>query len=73
MTQFKLLRSRRVTAVSPVVVWRRLNCEKIKPGTNPRVQAVAVIKVLSRVARWLIFKRKIPVWVNFGVPYIGKC
>jgi hypothetical protein len=27
----------------------------------------------SRVARWFIFKPKIPIWVNFGGPYIGKC
>jgi hypothetical protein len=23
-----------------------------------------------RVARWFIFKTKIPIWVNFGVPYL---
>jgi hypothetical protein len=22
----------------------------------------------NRVARWFIFKSKIPIWVNFGVP-----
>jgi hypothetical protein len=27
----------------------------------------------SRVARWFVFKPKIPIWVNFGAPYIGKC
>jgi hypothetical protein len=27
----------------------------------------------TRVARWFIFKPKIPIWVNFGGPYIdGK-
>jgi hypothetical protein len=26
-----------------------------------------------RVARRFIFKPKIPIWVNFGGPYIGKC
>jgi hypothetical protein len=26
----------------------------------------------SRVARWFVFKPKIPIWVNFGGPYIGK-
>jgi hypothetical protein len=26
----------------------------------------------SRVARWFIFKPKIPVWVNFGGPWNGK-
>jgi hypothetical protein len=27
----------------------------------------------SRVARWFLFKPKIPIWVNFGGPEIGKC
>jgi hypothetical protein len=26
----------------------------------------------SRVARWLVFKPKIPIWENFSVPRIGK-
>jgi hypothetical protein len=26
----------------------------------------------SRVARWFIFKPKIPIWVNFGGPWNGK-
>jgi hypothetical protein len=26
-----------------------------------------------RVARWFVFKPKIPIWVNFGVHKIGKC
>jgi hypothetical protein len=26
-----------------------------------------------RVARWFTFKSKIPIWVNFGGPWIGKC
>jgi hypothetical protein len=29
--------------------------------------------LLSRVARWFIFKPKIPVWVHFGGPWVGKC
>jgi hypothetical protein len=29
--------------------------------------------LLGRVARWYIFKPKIPIWVNFGGPYNGKC
>jgi hypothetical protein len=28
------------------------------------------IIVQSRVARWFIFKAKIPIWVNFGGPYV---
>jgi hypothetical protein len=27
----------------------------------------------SRVARWIVFKPKIPIWVNFVGSYIGKC
>jgi hypothetical protein len=26
-----------------------------------------------RVARWFVFKPKIPIWVNFGGTWIGKC
>jgi hypothetical protein len=26
----------------------------------------------SRVARWFVFKPKIPIWVNFGEPWNGK-
>jgi hypothetical protein len=29
--------------------------------------------VLGRVARWHIFKPKIPIWVNFGGSYNGRC
>jgi hypothetical protein len=33
-----------------------------------------VPRLFSRVARWFIFKPKIPIWVNFGIPYVvGKC
>jgi hypothetical protein len=28
--------------------------------------------VVARVARWFVFKPNIPIWVNFGGPYIGK-
>jgi hypothetical protein len=28
---------------------------------------------LSRVARWFVFKPKIPTWVNFGRTWKGKC
>jgi hypothetical protein len=27
----------------------------------------------GRVARWYSFKRKITIWVNFGLPWNGKC
>jgi hypothetical protein len=26
-----------------------------------------------RVARWFVFKPKIPIWVNFEEPLNGKC
>jgi hypothetical protein len=26
----------------------------------------------TRVARWFLFKPKIPIWVNFGGPWKGK-
>jgi hypothetical protein len=26
-----------------------------------------------RVATWFVFRPKIPIWVNFGGPWIGKC
>jgi hypothetical protein len=28
---------------------------------------------MGRVARWLVFKPKIIIWVNFGDPLNGKC
>jgi hypothetical protein len=28
---------------------------------------------VTRVARWFIFNPKIPIWVNFGGPWIEKC
>jgi hypothetical protein len=30
-------------------------------------------KSLDRVARWFVFEPKIPIWVNFGGPWNGKC
>jgi hypothetical protein len=30
-------------------------------------------KLANRVARWFIFKPKIPIWVNFERPWKGKC
>jgi hypothetical protein len=27
----------------------------------------------TRVARWFNFKPKVPIWVNFGGPWNGKC
>jgi hypothetical protein len=39
----------------------RLDCLKIRDDAQ------------SRVARWLIFKPKIPIWVNFGGSCIERC
>jgi thiol-disulfide isomerase/thioredoxin len=33
----------------------------------------ATLWVAIRVARWFVFKPKIPIWVNFGGPWNGKC
>jgi hypothetical protein len=30
------------------------------------------VVVFGRVARWFVFKPKIPIWVNFGGPENGK-
>jgi hypothetical protein len=30
-----------------------------------------LIRNSARVARWFVFKPKIPIWVNFGGPYAG--
>jgi hypothetical protein len=30
------------------------------------------LRIHARVARWFIFEPKIPIWVNFGGPWIGK-
>jgi hypothetical protein len=29
--------------------------------------------VSAGVARWYVFKPKIPIWVNYGGPQSGKC
>jgi hypothetical protein len=31
------------------------------------------LKLVTRVARWFVFKPKIQIWINFGGPYIVKC
>jgi hypothetical protein len=38
----------------------------------PAVTAL-IFKLRAMVARWFLFKSKIPIWVNFGGPYIGIC
>jgi thiol-disulfide isomerase/thioredoxin len=40
----------------------------------PELEYFAALgQVLIRVARWFILKPKVPIWVNFGGPWIGKC
>jgi hypothetical protein len=40
---------------------------------SKRYKNVALnLKSWGRVARWHIFKPKIPIWVNFGGPWKGK-
>jgi hypothetical protein len=45
-----------------------------KKGNGKKRTINLGIKVLlCRVARWFVFKPKIPIWVNFfGGPYIGN-
>jgi hypothetical protein len=35
--------------------------------------AFVINEVDNKVARWFVFKPKIPIWVNFGGPWNGKC
>jgi hypothetical protein len=35
---------------------------------RPDSTAAALVKYCTRVARWFVFKPKIPIWVNFGGP-----
>jgi hypothetical protein len=34
------------------------------------MKPVDLFALLSRVARWFLFKPKILIWVNFGGPYV---
>jgi hypothetical protein len=34
---------------------------------------IHILPVPGRVARWYIFKPKIPIWVNFGESCNGRC
>jgi hypothetical protein len=38
-----------------------------------RDEVLPALEASSRVARWFIFKTKIPTLVNLGGPEIGKC
>jgi hypothetical protein len=40
---------------------------------SPFLRAGLAERQASRVARWYILKPQIPLWVNFGGPWNGKC
>jgi hypothetical protein len=45
-------------------------------GTKARFLAMPYVwngTIGTRVARWFIFIPNIPIWVNFGGPWNGKC
>jgi hypothetical protein len=45
----------------------------VTPIFSPPPPSESQQQSASRVARWHIFKPKIPIWVNFGGPWVGKC
>jgi hypothetical protein len=57
----------------PKLTWpaekQRLRCRRPFPLPLPW----AFCRSFASVARWFSFKRKIPIWVNFGGPWAGKC
>jgi hypothetical protein len=52
------------------VTLSRRNCKKIF-SINAAIQ-VFCLRGGIRVARWCVFKPKIPIWVNFWGPYIDR-
>jgi hypothetical protein len=53
---------------------RKNSGEKRSSGENsPKKQNVTKRGIKSRVARWHVLKPKIPIWINFGGPWNGKC
>jgi hypothetical protein len=44
-----------------------------QPWQHSKATCAAFFKFNGRVARWYIFKPKIPIWVNIGGPWNGKC
>jgi hypothetical protein len=42
-------------------------------STNSRRLLKPSFQIHTGVARWYIFKQKIPIWVNFGGSYNGRC
>jgi hypothetical protein len=50
------------------------SCTAVRRSTKPTLEALSRLpRVVGRVARWFIFKPKIPNGVNFLGPEIGKC
>jgi hypothetical protein len=47
-----------------------LRIDMLKEGV---VSVTVKSSLWGRVARWFLFKPKIPILDNFGGPYIGKC
>jgi hypothetical protein len=45
---------------------------KVLAQMSPKMSA-GLLGEPDRVARWYIFIPKIPIWVYFGGPWIGKC
>jgi hypothetical protein len=48
------------------------NREKKIPSEKGHLHSNVLIVCMPRVARWLVFKQKIPIWVNFGGPLNGN-
>jgi hypothetical protein len=49
--------------------WAGLGIER----GNYLANFLITLPLMTRVARWFIFKPNIPIWVNFGGPWNGKC
>jgi hypothetical protein len=49
-----------------------LKQERRAANLEPQSNRNGHLSVIFRVARWFIFKTKIPIWVSFGEPEIGK-
>jgi hypothetical protein len=59
-----------------VLVYSNANVERMLLYVNVAIELAPGrmrCSVFFRVARWFIFKTKIPIRVNFAGPLIGKC
>jgi hypothetical protein len=64
------------TPVKYATKWSWCRWRKFKPVSAHVVAKkpfLFVTLVWDRVARWHIFKPRIPIWVNFGGSYSGRC